>query len=320
VARLDASENCSPLRGSLHRTVARRNECLTLRRHGLTAETCDILREFMATELFSDHALARRLERAEASSNAGFVEAHARLRPEAGVEWMEVAGAYAMFDGVNSPCNQTFGLGMFQLPSDAELLAIEKFFRARGAPVFHEVSPLADKGLVPMLNERGYQPFEMSTVMFLPLAEREERKIPNEAVQVRSLKDGDEDRELFIRTFAAGWSELVEYADFMLDMARISAITTGNVPCIADLEGQAVACGTLSIRDGVALFAGASTIPAFRRRGAQQALLEARFRYAREMGCDLAMMAADPGSGSQRNAERQGFRIAYTRTKWKLAS
>ena len=30
-------------------------------------------------------------------------------------------------------------------------------------------------------------------------------------------------------------------------------------------------------------------------------------------------MAAEPGSGSQRNAERQGFRIAYARTKWQLA-
>jgi len=273
----------------------------------------------MTAEIFSDHALARRLERAEASSNASFVEAHARLRPEAGAEWIEVAGAYAMFDGVHSPCTQTFGLGMFQLPSDEELTAIEKFFKARGAPVFHEVSPLADKGLMPLLNERGYRPFEMSTVMFLPLAERVERKIPNEAVHVRTLRNEDKDRELFARTFAAGWSEYAEYREFMLEMARISALPKGNTPFIAELEGQAVACGSLSIRDGVAQFAGASTVPAFRRRGAQQALLEARFRYAREVGCDLAMMAADPGSGSQRNAERQGFRIAYTRTKWKLA-
>lgn len=33
----------------------------------------------------------------------------------------------------------------------------------------------------------------------------------------------------------------------------------------------------------------------------------------------LAMMVAQPGSASQRNAERQGFRTAYTRTKWCLA-
>jgi hypothetical protein len=31
-------------------------------------------------------------------------------------------------------------------------------------------------------------------------------------------------------------------------------------------------------------------------------------------------MGAAPGSASQRNAERQGFRIAYTRMKWRLAS
>jgi hypothetical protein len=28
------------------------------------------------------------------------------------------------------------------------------------------------------------------------------------------------------------------------------------------------------------------------------------------------MMVAEAGSDSQRNAERQGFRIAYTRMKW----
>ena len=28
-------------------------------------------------------------------------------------------------------------------------------------------------------------------------------------------------------------------------------------------------------------------------------------------------MGALPGSGSQRNAERNGFRIAYTRIKWR---
>jgi GNAT superfamily N-acetyltransferase len=273
----------------------------------------------MAAELFADLALGRRLERAEARSNASFVEAHARLSPESGAEWIEVAGAYAMFDGVHSPGTQTFGLGMFQLPTDAELGAIEKFFRARGAPIFHEVSPLADKSLMPMLNERNYRPYEMSTVMFLPLAERAARKVPNEAIRVRAVKENNEDRDLFVRTFAEGWSEFTVYAEFMLEMARISAITEGNVPFIAELDGRAVACGSLSIRDDVALFAGASTVPAFRRRGAQQALLEARFRYAREAGCELALMGAEPGSGSQRNAERQGFRIGYTRTKWKLA-
>jgi hypothetical protein len=55
-----------------------------------------------------------------------------------------------------------------------------------------------------------------------------------------------------------------------------------------------------------------------RRHGLQAALLEARLRYAFERGSLLAMMVTEAGSQSQRNAERQGFRIAYTRTKWRL--
>ena len=72
------------------------------------------------------------------------------------------------------------------------------------------------------------------------------------------------------------------------------------------------------MHDRVALLAGASTVPEGRRQGAQLALLDARLQTAVDAGCDLAMMVAAPGSASQRNAERQGFRIAYTRTKWQL--
>jgi len=68
----------------------------------------------------------------------------------------------------------------------------------------------------------------------------------------------------------------------------------------------------------VALFGGAATVPELRRRGLQAALLAERMRYARDHGCDLAMMVAEAASNSQRNAERKGFRIAYTRTKWLL--
>ena len=83
--------------------------------------------------------------------------------------------------------------------------------------------------------------------------------------------------------------------------------------CSSDL-----ATGSLIMHEGVALLAGASTVPAERRHGAQAALLAARLQAALEEGCDVAMMGAQPGSGSQRNAERSGFRIAYTRLKWRL--
>ena len=60
---------------------------------------------------FADIDLARRLERTEAQGNVDFVEARAKAFPDRGATWIEVAGTYAMFDGVGSPLTQTFGLG-----------------------------------------------------------------------------------------------------------------------------------------------------------------------------------------------------------------
>ena len=54
------------------------------------------------------------------------------------------------------PITQTFGLGMSQTVTSADLAALEDFFQARGAPVFHEVSPLADQTTLALLNARGY--------------------------------------------------------------------------------------------------------------------------------------------------------------------
>ena len=65
----------------------------------------------------------------------------------------------------------------------------------------------------------------------------------------------------------------------------------------------------------VVLF-GASTLPDFRNKGVQTALLRTRLKRAGEEGCDLAMSLAQPGSASQRNIVRQGFHVLYTRVKF----
>jgi GNAT superfamily N-acetyltransferase len=265
--------------------------------------------------LFADLALARRLERAEGLSCAEFVEARARSAPETGACWTDVEGTYAMFDTPDSPITQTFGLGMFQAASAAGLDAIESFFRRRGAPVVHEVSPLAGIDLARMLAGRGYQPAEFTSVMFRPL-DQPLRRDRDTRVNVRLVTPAD--AELYANTAAQGWSEATEYAPFIYELALVGAARSSALSFLAELDGVPVATGGMTVTAGVALLSGASTIPEHRKQGAQFALLEARLRTAAEQGCDLAMMCAAPGSASQRNAERHGFRIAYTRTKWQL--
>jgi GNAT superfamily N-acetyltransferase len=273
--------------------------------------------ETTGQQIFSDLALAQRLERAEGLSNREYVETRVRRQPGCGSCWTEIAGASAMYDGPASPLTQTFGLGMSRAVTADELAALENFFQSRGAPVFHEISPLADAALWPLLCERGYHPFEFTSVMFRPsgdgIALEGQR---NEAITVRLARE--DEHEMWARTASEGWSEFVEFAGYIYEMSLNCIQMRDTYSFFAELDGRPVATGGLSLRAGVALLAGASTLPAARKQGAQLALLEARLRFAAAQGCDLAMMCALPGSASQRNAERQGFRIAYTRSKWRL--
>lgn len=268
--------------------------------------------------IYSDLSLAKRLERTEARSNVDFVETRAKLEPESGACWIDVGGAYAMFDGVGSPLTQTFGLGMFSEVTSEHLDEIETFYRDRGSEVFHEISPMADLSLLAALGERGYRPIELTSVMFRELdGERIEATVRDDSISTRRIAEDEADR--WAETAARGWAtEHESLADFMFAFGKIAARTTHGHPFVAELDGETIAAAGFSIYDDVCILAGATTVPEARNRGAQNALLAARLNYAIEQGCGLAMMCALPGSQSQKNAQKNGFHIAYTRIKWQL--
>jgi Acetyltransferase (GNAT) family. len=268
--------------------------------------------------IFSDKEFSQKLERTEARANIDFVETRARLDPEYGAEWIEVGGAYAVFDGVESPLTQTFCLGLFETATDDHLDELEAFFTKRDAPIFHEVSPMADASILVLLKERGYFPVELSSIMYRSLDQ-----FSNDSVEtsndITTRIISAEEVDIWARTSADGWATEAEgLADFMFNFGRVGAQCVGGHPFLAELGGVPISTGSLLIYDDLCILAGASTIPEGRNRGAQSALLSARLKYAAEKGCTLAMMGAAPGSQSQRNAEKNGFRTAYTRTKWQL--
>jgi GNAT superfamily N-acetyltransferase len=86
-----------------------------------------------------------------------------------------------------------------------------------------------------------------------------------------------------------------------------------SICLIAWLEGRPVGGGALAMHESVAALYGASTLPSFRRRGVQKAIILALLSLAVEGGCDVAYTLTKPGSVSQRNVERQNFFVAYTR-------
>lgn len=264
---------------------------------------------------FADLNLSRRLERAEAQAGIEFAQARARLQPGTSAAWIEHAGTIAVFDGPESPITQTFCLGLFEEPTSAALDVIERFFLDRGAPVTHEVSPHAGIATVQLLSERGYRPIELSSVMHQPV--RSTAPEFPEMITVRVTNS--EDASLWAELSAKGWaSENPEMEDVIRQFGRLGFARANTVNFIAEASGVAGATGSICVHHGVALFGGASTIPDLRCRGLQAALLSYRMDYAARIGLELAMMVTTTGSQSQRNAERTGFRIAYSRTKWQL--
>jgi hypothetical protein len=265
-----------------------------------------------------DLTLARRLERAEAMANAAAVDSRRELQPDVGAEWMDAAGVYAMFDGPSSPLTQTFGLGLFQPFLAREFEQVEEFFDSRGAPTSHEVSSFAPAETLSLLGARGYTPIEASTVLVRPTSSQGSADAAA-APTVRAITE--DEAPLWCRIAGQGWgAESAELGAFVESLGAVVAHARGVTCFLAELDGSPVAAGALNITNGVALLAGASTIPTARRRGAQLALLEARLAFASARNIDLAMIVTQPGSASQRNAERRGFRPVYTRAKWRRAT
>ena len=71
-----------------------------------------------------------------------------------------------------------------------------------------------------------------------------------------------------------------------------------------------------SLVDGVAMLHGTATRPEYRGRGLQTALLAARLHAAQEEGADLATVMVTPGTGSERNVVRAGYKLAGLRLTW----
>lgn len=261
--------------------------------------------------VFIDLQTARRLERAEAVVGVSFVASRQRLDPAFGASWQDFGGTYAIFDGVDSPFTQTFGLGLFSAVSAEALEPLEGFFRQRGAAVAQEVSPLAGVETSALLAERGYRPIEHTTVLAQAL-DHEVKVSSSPGCTVRVCQPTD--FPSWVEASVAGWG-----ADpAVRSIAHWASLNPSLTHFVVERAGEMIATGSMGVHEGIALLVGASTVPAGRNLGAQGMLLAARLIEARRRGCELAMMGAAPGSGSQRNAERSGFHVAYSRTKWRL--
>jgi GNAT superfamily N-acetyltransferase len=268
--------------------------------------------------LFCDTALAERIERVEAELMTRVSEAAARRRPEAAGFAIPVAGGVATFAAEDSPFNEFAGLGVGGVPSAAALDAIERAFAARGAAVQIELAELADPAIGALLTERGYRLVAFENVLGRAL-DGDVEHVTAPGVEVR--RSGDDELDQWVEVVVDGAAHpdtegVPSHEEFpreVVERAERDFVAAGVLPYVALVDGVVAGGASFRIAEGVAQLTGAATAPAHRRRGVQSALLSARLADAAAAGCDIAVVATQPASRSQRNVQRRGFDLLYAR-------
>ena len=265
--------------------------------------------------LLADRTLAARIERSVVRDLRRYAEACRRLDPAAPVECVDFAGGLALFIAPGSPVNMIFGAGFTGLVTGADVHVVEHWYAERGAPAAISLSPLADPALPVALALRGWVLTDFENVLVRELG-ASEPPLPEAAADITiAAAETPEQRlawgRLSASAFEAPQAPSAEVARLGEAMAARddSTLLTGLV------DGEEAGTGALWIDEGMGWMLGDATLPRLRGRGVQSALLAERTRLAEAAGCELAVTEARPGGTSQRNMERLGYRVVYTRVE-----
>jgi GNAT superfamily N-acetyltransferase len=261
---------------------------------------------------FVDKAVARRLEAAEEMPQVHYANIYQRRRPDLGAACEEIAGGHMVFCGPASPIGRAVGLGIEQAVPASDLERLEEFYFSRGGNPQVDVCPLTDLEFMSMLRERGYAITELNNVLARPLPEDENFPAPAPGISLRPARA--EERDLWAEVVDRGFRHDAPGQSLAEMLAPLFEVP-GAYPYLAYVDGEVAggAGGMIIPERGVLALAGTSTLPRFRKRGVQTALLHARMKLAAEAGCEFAVIVTQGGSASQRNAERLGFAVAYSK-------
>lgn len=264
---------------------------------------------------FADEKLAARLEALAAEEMRRFVATAKAMDPIADAALLDVGGGVAAYLGVGSPVNQAVGIGMQGQVAEGTAEEIEAFFADRSQRGLVVLCPLAHHSFSGALSDRGWTVEGFENVLIKALDEAGDDPIPPGSPENVSIiqVETDEQRDLWAHVTAIGFSAPLEPKAEQLALGRIVSRRGDARLLLAYVNGYPAGTGEVFCEDGVAWLSADSTLPQFRRRGVQQALQLERLRIGHEEGCELAVSEAIPGSPSQRNMERLGFRVAYTR-------
>ena len=272
--------------------------------------------------ILADIELARRIDGFEARGSKAIGEAAMLHNPDLRPFVKPLGQGIAVYSGPDSPANKVIGVGFDEELAGTMLEEIEQKYFERGSFVQAEVATiLASPAVHALFTSRGYLLQGFENVLGRISAESDLLPAETAEMTIETVKPGDLDAwiDVVIQGFehpdatGAGSGVALPPRQAIEAAFTLFSAMPGFRAYLARVGAVAAGGGGIRIDEGIVQLCGASTLPAFRHRGIQSALLRRRLRDARSTGCDLAIMTAQPGSKSHFNAQRQGFVLLYAR-------
>jgi GNAT superfamily N-acetyltransferase len=255
-----------------------------------------------------DLTLVERLESTSAVASLDLIRGIQRLDASTAAEGREFAGGTLIAMGAGRYVNRAIGVTTEERSSD-DVDSIEQFFAERNLPSMIELSSWAPSSTLNELAQRNYVPMWFRSVFALTptLTFATSRA----GLRIERVEDVDENRwlDVFARGFEAEQGEVRVAND---EIGRAGRIAPNAHTFLAFIGDDVVGCGSVQFVDGIAWLGGAATIPEFRQRGVQAALVAHRLGLAAEAGCELAAVSALSSGPSARNIVRLGFQHVQT--------
>jgi ribosomal protein S18 acetylase RimI-like enzyme len=262
---------------------------------------------------FVDRALARRLESAEEMPQVHHARTYEKKHPEISPAVEGICGGHVMFAGLGSPVGHAAGMGLDRPFTAEDLDRVEAFYSRHGAPSQVDLTPLHEPQVFELFKQRGYAIAELNNVLWRALTTTQELPRLPEGISIRRGEPAEASG--FAGILARCFEEYLTPPEGFEQMLAPLYEMPGVITFVASAEGKpiAVAAGLVIPGHKVLALFGAGTLPEYRRRGIQAALLSTRMCAGAEAGCDIAVVVTQGGTVSQRNCERLGFHVAYSK-------
>ena len=209
--------------------------------------------------------------------------------------------------------NRVIGLGTAEPATEAMVDEIVELYRPAGVDFAVQLAPGAQPPELPAwLEARGLKRSRNWAKFY-----RDVEAPPDIPTDLRIEQIGAEERAIYVAAHMEGFG----MPPALAPMVEAYVGRPGWKQYLAFDGDRAVAAAALFVHDGVGSLFGASTLPAYRRRGAQGALMARRIRDAAAAGCRWVVTetgedSAEDPNPSYHNMVRTGFRLAYLRPNY----